>query len=75
MKWPLKRAYLHHFKSIQHIFSLTPLSSFLLGAVNVILQLDADLPLVGQVSDEWVPEELLCAGSLAVAFQQTALYE
>lgn len=54
---------------------LTPLSSLLLGAVDVVLQLDADLPLVGQVSDERVFEELLGAGSLAVAFHQTALYE
>lgn len=57
------------------MFLLTPLSSLLLGAVDVVLQLDADLPLVGQVSDERVFEELLCAGSLAVALHQTALYE
>ena len=57
------------------MFSLTSLSSLLLGAVDVVLQLDADLPLVGQVSDERVFEELLCALSLAVALHQTALYE
>ncbi len=58
-----------------HMLLLTSLSSLLLGAVDVVLQLDADLPLVGQVSDERVLEELLCAGSLAVALHQAALYE
>lgn len=57
------------------MLSLTPLSSLLLGAVNVVFQLDADLPLIGQVSDERVFEKLLCVGSLAVALHQTALYE
>lgn len=57
------------------MFFLTPLSSLLLGAVDVVLQLNADLPLIGQVSYEGVFEELLCAGSLAVTLHQTALYE
>lgn len=54
---------------------LTPLAPPLLGAVDVVLQLDADLPLVWQVPDERVLEELLRAGSLAVALHQAALNE
>lgn len=41
----------------------------------MVLQLDADLPLVGQVPDERVPEQLLCARPLAVALHQAALDE
>lgn len=41
----------------------------------MVLQLDADLPLVGQVSDERVLEQLLRAGPLAVALHQAALNE
>ena len=54
---------------------LTSLAPPLLGAVDVVLQLDADLPLVGQVSDERVLQELLGARPLAVALHQAALYE
>ena len=49
--------------------------SLLLGAVDVVFELDADLPLVGQVSDERVLEQLLRAGPLAVALHQAALDE
>lgn len=56
-------------------FGLTPLPPPLLGAVDVVLELDPDLPLVGQVSDEGVFEELLGARPLAVALHQTAFYE
>lgn len=41
----------------------------------MVLQLDADLPLVGQVSDERMLEQLLRGGPLAVALHQAALYE
>ncbi len=58
-----------------HMLLLTSLSSLLLGAVDVVLQLDADLPLVGQVSDERVLEQLLRARPLTVTLHQTALYE
>lgn len=54
---------------------VTSLPSLLLGAVDVVLQLDAHLPLVGQVPDEGVLEQLLRAGPLAVALHQAALYE
>lgn len=54
---------------------LTSLAPPLLGAVDVVLQLDADLPLVGEVSDEGVLEELLGARPLAVTLHQAALYE
>ena len=53
----------------------TPLAPPLLGAVDVVFELDADLPLVGQVPDEGVLEELLRAGPLAVALHQAHLDE
>lgn len=45
---------------------LTFLSSFLFSPVDVVLELDADLPLVGLVSDEGVLHQLLRGWSLAV---------
>ena len=54
---------------------LTPLPPPLLGAVDVVLELDADLPLVGKISDERVFEELLGARPLAVTLHQAAVYE
>ena len=53
----------------------TPLSAPLLGAVDVVFELDADLPLVGEVPDEGVLQQLLRAGPLAVALHQTHLDE
>jgi len=41
----------------------------------VVLELDADLPLVGLVSDEWVLLQLLRRRSLAVVLHQAALNE
>lgn len=54
---------------------LTSLAPPLLGPVDVVLELDADLSLVGQVSDEGVFEELLGARPLTVALHQTAVDE
>lgn len=45
---------------------LTFLSSLLFSPVDVVLELDADLPLVGLVSDEGVLHQLLRGWSLAV---------
>lgn len=55
--------------------SLTSLSPPLLGPVDVVLQLDADLALVGQVSDVGVLQQLLGARPLAVTLHQAALDE
>lgn len=52
---------------------LTPLSSLLLGAVNVVFELDSDLSLIRQVSDEGVFKQLLRAGSLRVVLHQAAV--
>lgn len=45
---------------------LTFLASLLFSPVDVVLELDADLPFVGLVSDEGVLHQLLCGWSLAV---------
>lgn len=45
---------------------LTFLSSLLFSPVDVVLELDADLPLVGLVPDEGVLHQLLRGWSLAV---------
>ena len=55
--------------------NLTSLPPLLLGAVDVVLELDADLPLVGQLSDEGMLQQLLRARPLAVALHQAALDE
>lgn len=54
---------------------LTSLASLLLGAVDVVLELDPGLSLVVHVSDKGMFEELLCAGPLVVVFHQAALNE
>ena len=54
---------------------LTLLAPLLLGAVDVVLELDADLPLVGLVPDEGVLEQLLRGGPLGVVLHQAALDE
>lgn len=51
----------------------TLLSPLLLGAVNVVFELNAHLPLVGLISDKWVLQELLCGRTLCVILHQTAL--
>lgn len=51
----------------------TLLSPLLLGAVDVVFELNAHLPLVGLVSDERVLQELLCWRPLCVVLHQTAL--
>lgn len=53
----------------------TLLSPLLLGTVDVVFELNADLPLVGLVSDEGVLQQLLCRGALRVVLNQTALDE
>ena len=57
------------------VVCLTPLSAFLLGSVDVVLQLDADLSFVGQLSDEGVLQQLLCVGSLTMTLHQATLNE
>lgn len=54
---------------------LTFLASLLFSPVDVVLELDADLPLVGLVSDEGVLHQLLRGWSLAVVLHQAALNE
>lgn len=53
----------------------TFLAPLLLGPVDVVLELDAHLPLVGLVSDERVLQQLVCGGPLHVILHQTALDE
>lgn len=57
---------------LQELTLLTPL---LFGAVNVVFELDADLPLVGLIPDERVFEQLLGGGALSVILHQAALDE
>lgn len=52
---------------------LTFFSSLLLCSINVVLQLDADLPLIRLVSYEWVLHQLLRGWPLAVILYQAAL--
>jgi len=54
---------------------LTLLAPLLLGAVNVVLQLDAHLPLVGLVPDVRVFEQLVGGGALGVVLHQAAFDE
>lgn len=53
----------------------TSLASLLLGAVDMVFQLNADLPLVGHVFDERMLEHLLRVGPLVVVFNHTTLDE
>ena len=55
--------------------ALTFLAPLLARAVDVVLQLDAHLPLVGLVSDVRVLQELLGGGALGVVLHQAALDE
>ena len=54
---------------------LTLLPSLLLGAVDVVFELDADLPLVGLVSDEGVFQQLVGGGTLGIVLHQGAFNE
>jgi len=54
---------------------LTFLPPLLLGSVDVVFELDADLPLVRLVPDEGVFEQLLRRRSLGVVLHQAALNE
>ena len=54
---------------------LTLLAPLLLGAVDVVLELDADLPLGGLVPDEGVLQELLRGRAAGVGLHQAALDE
>ena len=54
---------------------LTSLPPLLAGAVDVVLELDTDVPLIGQLPDEGVGQQLLRAGPLVVVLQQAALDE
>ena len=53
----------------------TLLSPLLLRPVDVVFELNADLPLVGLVSDEGVLQQLLRRGPLRVVLHQAALDE
>lgn len=52
---------------------LTLLAPLLLGSVDVVFELDADLPLVGLVPDEGVLQQLLSGRTLGVILHQAAL--
>ncbi len=54
---------------------LTLLAPLLLGSVDVVFELDADLPLVGLVPDEGVFQQLLSGRTLGVVLHQAALNE
>lgn len=54
---------------------LTLLAPLLLGAVDVVFELDADLPLVGLIPDEGVFQQLLGGRALGVILHQAALNE
>lgn len=54
---------------------LTLLAPLLLGPVDVVFELDADLPLVGLVPDEGVLQQLLGGGALSVVLHQAAFDE
>lgn len=54
---------------------LTLLAPFLLGAVDVVFELDANLPLVGLIPDEGMFEQLLGGRALSVVLHQAALDE
>lgn len=54
---------------------LTLLAPLLLGSVDVVFELDADLPLVRLVPDEGVFEQLFGGRTLGVVFHQAALNE
>lgn len=56
-------------------WGLTLLTPLLFGAVNVVFELNADLPLVGLIPDEGVLEQLLSGGALGVILHQAALDE
>lgn len=53
----------------------TFLAPLFLGSVDVVFELDADLPLVGLVPDERVFQKLLCRRTLGVVLHQAALNE
>lgn len=53
----------------------TFLSPLLFGPVNVVLELDPDLPLIRLVTDEGMLQELLCRGTLCIVLHQAALDE
>lgn len=55
--------------------SLTLLPPLLAGAVDVVLELDADLPLGGLVADEGELEQLLRGGPVGVGFDQAVVNE
>lgn len=57
------------------LIRFTSLAPLLLGSVDVVLELDADLPLIRHIFNEWMFEEVLRAGPLAVVLHQTALNE
>lgn len=46
-----------------------------LASVNVILELNPDLPFCGLVTDERVPQELVSVGSLVVVLDENAVDE
>ena len=54
---------------------LTLLAPLLLGPVDVVFELDADLPLVGLVPDEGVFQQLLSGGPLGVVLHEAAFNE
>lgn len=54
---------------------LTFFAPLLLGSVDVVFELDADLPLVGLIPNEGVFQQLLSGWTLSVVLHQAALDE
>lgn len=59
--------------TLKQALALTLLAPLLLGSVDVVFELDADLPLVGLVPDEGVLQQLLSGRTLGVILHQAAL--
>lgn len=59
--------------TLKQVLGLTLLAPLLLGSVDVVFELDADLPLVGLVPDEGVLQQLLSGRTLGVILHQAAL--
>jgi len=61
------------FLLLWNIFSSLTFLSLLPGSVEVILEHDAHLSLVGQVPDEGVSQQGVCGGSMQMVLDQAAI--
>lgn len=57
-----------------HLLLLTFLT-FLPGSIQVVFEHDADLSLIGQISDEGVSQQGIRGGSMQMVLDQTAFCE